>query len=198
MNDVFYSLAGEGVRAGCPSVFLRLARCNLRCDGRVIDQAYQPVCDTEFESYQPMTADEVVAAVHEAGDSCDWVVLTGGEPGLQLDAALVGRLRSEGYRLAIETNGTVDLSDLGLDWVCVSPKVAEHAIRQRTAHEVKYVRGYGQGVPRTVVQADHYLISPAFHGGMLDRRNLEWCIRLCKDNPPWRLSVQIHPLLGIP
>src|SRR5207249_9243521 len=80
VNDVLYSLAGEGVRAGCPSVFLRLARCNLRCDGQVVGQAYQPVCDTEFESHRPMTADEVVAAVREAGGPCEWVVLTGGEP----------------------------------------------------------------------------------------------------------------------
>ncbi|HSS76173.1 MAG TPA: 7-carboxy-7-deazaguanine synthase QueE, partial [Thermoanaerobaculia bacterium] len=123
--------------------------------------------------------------------TCCWVILTGGEPALQVDSELIDILHAEGYRLAIETNGSVELPS-GIDWITVSPKVAEHAIRQRRAHEVKYVRGYGQAIPKTVVEAEHYLISPAFDGAELDRRTLDWCIRLCRDNPPWRLSVQQH------
>ena len=79
------------------------------------------------------------------------MILTGGEPALQVDRDLIDSLHEAGYKLAIETNGSVELP-AGIDWITVSPKVAEHAIRQRRAHEVKYVRGYGQGVPETVVR----------------------------------------------
>jgi organic radical activating enzyme len=113
-----------------------------------------------------------------------------------VDAPLIDALHGAGLRLAIETNGSLALPP-GLDWVTVSPKVAEHAIRQRTADEVKYVRGHGQAIPETVVRADHYLISPAFDGPHLDRRTLDWCIRLVAENPPWRLSVQQHKLWGV-
>jgi organic radical activating enzyme len=120
-------------------------------------------------------------------------VLTGGEPALQVDRQLIDSLHKADYRLAIETNGSI-LLPLGIDWVTVSPKVAEHALRQRTAQEVKYVRGYGQAIPRTVVEAEHYLVSPAFDGLEVEPRTLAWCIRLCQDNPPWQLSVQQHKL----
>jgi organic radical activating enzyme len=130
---------------------------------------------------------------------CDWVILTGGEPALQTDSELIDGLHAAGFKLAIETNGSVELPAMGegIEWITVSPKVAEHAIRQRRAHEVKYVRGHGQGIPRTVVEAEHYLISPAFEGAEVDPRTLAWCIRLCKENPPWRLSVQQHKLWNV-
>jgi organic radical activating enzyme len=110
-----------------------------------------------------------------------------------VDRELIDALHAAGYKLAIETNGSFELP-AGIDWITVSPKVAEHAIRQRTADEVKYVRGYGQAIPKTVVVAEHHLISPAFDGAEVDPRTLDWCIRLCKENPPWRLSVQQHKL----
>jgi hypothetical protein len=75
--------------------------------------------------------------------------------------------------------------------------VAEHAIRQRRADEVKYVRGYGQGIPKTVVEAAHRLISPAFDGPVVHERTLRWCIQLVKENPPWRLSIQQHKLWSV-
>jgi 7-carboxy-7-deazaguanine synthase len=189
VNEIFYSLQGEGVRAGTPALFLRLARCNQECKA----ETHGFDCDTEFESGRWLTAPEIVAEARLLSERCDWLILTGGEPALQLDSALVAALHAAGFQLAIETNGSIELP-AGIDWITVSPKVAEHAIRQRQAHEVKYVRGYGQALPRTVVEADHYLISPAFDGAEIDRRALDWCIRLCKDNPPWRLSVQQHKL----
>jgi 7-carboxy-7-deazaguanine synthase len=189
VNEIFYSLQGEGVRAGEPSLFLRFARCNLRCT--VESHGFD--CDTEFESGRRLGAAEIAGELRGLAPRCDWVVLTGGEPALQIDAELIAALRGAGFKLAVETNGSRELPP-GLDWITVSPKVAEHAIRQRTANEVKYVRGYGQAVPKTVVTADHYLVSPAFDGPDLDRRTLDWCIQLCKDNPPWRLSVQQHKL----
>jgi organic radical activating enzyme len=143
-----------------------------------------------------MTLNEIIAEFREAGPSCEWIILTGGEPALQVDRELIDTLHAAGYKLAIETNGSIELP-AGIDWITVSPKVAEHAIRQRVAHEVKYVRAYGQAIPRTVVQAEHKLISPAFDGNELDRRTLEWCIRLVKENPDWRLSMQMHKAWGI-
>jgi organic radical activating enzyme len=189
VNEIFYSLQGEGVRAGTPNFFLRLSRCNLTC--KVETHGFD--CDTEFESGRWMTLDEILAEFRSLSESCRWVILTGGEPALQTDRELIDRLHAEGYQLAIETNGSFPLPE-GIDWITVSPKVAEHAIRQRTAHEVKYVRGYGQAIPKTVVEAEHYLISPAFEGAEVDPRTLDWCIRLCRENPPWRLSVQQHKL----
>jgi 7-carboxy-7-deazaguanine synthase len=189
VNEIFYSLQGEGVRAGTPNVFLRLSHCNLAC--KVETHGFD--CDTEFESGRWLTAEEIVAEMRQLSERCRWVILTGGEPALQVGQELIDALHAAEYRLAIETNGSVELPP-GLDWITVSPKVAEHAIRQRTANEVKYVRGHGQAVPKTVVQAEHHLISPAFEGDQIDPRALDWCIRLCKENPPWRLSVQQHKL----
>ena len=192
VNEIFYSLQGEGVRAGTPNLFLRLSRCNLACT--VETHGFD--CDTEFESGRRLTSAEILDEFRALSSTCDWVVVTGGEPALQLDAGLVGAFHAAGYKLAVETNGSLSLPP-GIDWITVSPKVAEHAIRQRTAHEVKYVRGYGQAIPKTVVQAEHHLISPAFDGAEVDPRTLDWCIRLCKENPPWRLSVQQHKLWGV-
>lgn len=189
VNEIFYSLQGEGVRAGTPNLFLRLSRCNLAC--KVETHGFD--CDTEFESGRWMTLDEIVTEGRTLSPTCDWIILTGGEPALQADRDLIDHCHAAGYKLAIETNGSFELPE-GIDWITVSPKVAEHAVRQRVAHEVKYVRGYGQAVPRTVVKAEHLLISPAFEGADVDPRTLDWCIRLCKDNPPWRLSVQQHKL----
>jgi len=197
VNDVFYSIQGEGVRAGTSNLFVRLSGCNLACNGTLDDQAYLPVCDTEFVSGRKMTYAAVVARLRELSPTCPWIILTGGEPALQLTPALTRYLHEAGYQLAIETNGTRPVDHVDLDWICVSPKVAEHALKQRTAHEVKYVRNYGQGIPKTVVTADHYLISPAFEGDLLDPKTLAWCIQLCKDHPPWRLSLQLHKVMQV-
>ncbi|MDY7091682.1 MAG: 7-carboxy-7-deazaguanine synthase QueE [Acidobacteriota bacterium] len=187
VNEIFYSLQGEGVRAGTANLFLRFSKCNLRCKR----ETHGFDCDTEFESGRRISLEEILEEMRQLSQDCRWVVLTGGEPALQVDRELIDGLHGAGYQLAIETNGSMELPE-GLDWITVSPKVAEHAIRQRRADEVKYVRGYGQEIVHTVVEADHYLISPAFDGENLDPRTLQWCIELVKNNPPWRLSVQQH------
>lgn len=192
VNEIFYSLQGEGVRAGTPNLFLRFAGCNLACK----QETHGFDCDTEFISSRKLTLDEIAGDLLALSRDCKWIILTGGEPGLQIDLDLVTGLHGLGYQLAVETNGSIALP-AGLDWITVSPKVAEHAIRQLTANEVKYVRGYGQGIPKTVVQADHYLISPAFEGDGLPKQTLDWCIRLAKENPPWRLSLQQHKFWSI-
>ncbi|HEY7411497.1 MAG TPA: 7-carboxy-7-deazaguanine synthase QueE [Vicinamibacteria bacterium] len=186
---------------GTRNVFVRFAACNLRCD--VAEGESSPggfACDTEFESGRPLGAEEIVAeaeALWGAARAERWVVLTGGEPALQVDAPLVEALRAAGFRCAMETNGTVDVGPLGLDWLTVSPKVAEHAVKPRRCHEVKYVRGFGQGIPRPAIEADHHLIAPAYEGDVLPARTLEWCVRLVKDHPGWRLSPQLHKHWGI-
>jgi 7-carboxy-7-deazaguanine synthase len=189
VNEIFRSLQGEGARAGTPALFLRFTGCNEQC--RIETHGFD--CDTEFVTGRPMTLDEIVAELRAIADDVEWVILTGGEPALQVDRDLIDALHGAGFKLAIETNGSIALPD-GLDWITVSPKVAEHAIRQRTAHEVKYVRGYGQAIPKTVVQAEHKLIAPAFIGDQLDPRALEWCQRLVSKNPDWTLSLQTHKL----
>ena len=192
INEIFYSLQGEGVRSGTPNLFLRFSNCNLRCN----QQEHGFDCDTEFSSGERWTLDEIVLQLKETNPQCKWIVLTGGEPSLQADEQLIDRLHHEGYQLAIETNGTQEISDK-IDWICVSPKTAEHTIKQKTAQEVKYVRSYGMGIPQTEIQAEHYLISPAFEAESLPPKNLQWCVDLCRKNPPWRLSLQQHKLWGL-
>lgn len=193
VNEIFYSLQGEGIRAGTANLFLRFTGCNMRCDLETGPKSPGGfACDTEFESGRAMTGQQIVDFMKELAHQADWIIATGGEPALQLDQELVGLFHDSGYKVAIETNGSINLNDLVLDWITVSPKVAEHAIKQLKADEVKYVRGYGQGVPKTVVRADHYLISPAFEGNELDAKTLKWCTDLVKENPQWRLSVQQH------
>jgi len=193
VNEIFFSLQGEGVRAGTANLFLRFAGCNVRCQG----DTHGFECDTDYTEGRELTLDEIIAALRDADPDCKWVILTGGEPALQVDREMIVGLHRAGYKLAVETNGTIELPG-GLDWITVSPKVEEHEIRQRTADEVKYVRTDGQAIPQTVVQAKYKLISPAFEGPNLDQKSLEWCIKLVSGNPEWRLSIQMHKAWGIP
>lgn len=232
VNEVFYSLQGEGVRQGTPNVFIRFSGCNMRCavePGEKSPGGFD--CDTEFESGRSVTLNELcdwvwqsvaIALGKKPGEhpfESEWIILTGGEPGLQVDTEFIDYFHKRAFKLAIETNGSIALPtycedaartgsggetefelNLGnqmIDWITVSPKVAEHAIKQRYANEVKYVRGYGQGVPKTVVEAEHYLISPAFDAMRCDPKTMEWCVKLCLENPKWRLSVQQHKALKV-
>ena len=192
VNEIFHSLQGEGVRMGTANFFIRFSGCNLQC--RKESEGFD--CDTEFQSGITLTTEEILRELQKLSTNCEWIILTGGEPTLQVDDGLLNSLKSSGYKIAIETNGTRPVSPL-IDWICVSPKSAEHTLRQPTAHEVKYVRRYGMGIPQTTIKADHYLISPAFDSDHLSDENLRWCIELVRKNPPWRLSLQTHKWLGI-
>jgi 7-carboxy-7-deazaguanine synthase len=197
VNEIFFSLQGEGMRAGTPNVFIRLSGCNLTCNKA--EDGFD--CDTEFVSGRAMSVEEVVEearrVTRRAGNTADiGVILTGGEPALQLAPQgdpLIAALRDCFRPVAIETNGSYPIPE-GITWSTCSPKVAEHAVKVERCDELKYVRGYGQGIPKPKAKANHYLISPAFDGGLLDPRALEWCIELVKENPEWRLSVQQHKL----
>jgi 7-carboxy-7-deazaguanine synthase len=211
INEVFYSLQGEGARQGTANVFVRFAGCNERC--RVETHGFD--CDTEFTSGRRILADELIQRMRRLAPDCSNVILTGGEPLLQVDWRLLLALKDAGfYYIAVETNGSINYEDRLegvlyypnsnlrlLDWVTVSPKVAEHAIRQREANEVKYVRKFGQELPATVVSAEHYYISPAFSGDTLDPDALAWCVGLIKKQGKegrWKLTLQMHKLLMIP
>lgn len=191
VNEVFYSVQGEGVRAGTANCFVRLSGCNLQCNGQQDGEAFAPVCDTEFVSGVRMALPELLTRIVATGP-VRWVILTGGEPGLQVDAELIAALHDANIMVAIETNGTQELPG-DIDWITVSPKTAEHTLKITQCNEVKYVRHQGQGIPKTTVKAEHYIISPAFEAsGFLDPATLQWCIKLVKENPKWRLSVQQH------
>lgn len=243
VNEIFGSVQGEGARAGTWNVFLRLSKCNMRCSVEPGDKSPGGFdCDTEFESGRAMTTQEIVAEVLRANDGCrqPWVILTGGEPALQVDLELIGALCDEGFRIAIETNGSIQLPvadwdwlrerflgacpnraspldadpipeseapnqggsqrarSYPFDWIVVSPKVAEHAIRQRVAHEIRYVRSSGQSVPASVVKASKKFVSPAFRpDGTPDPEAVLACSRIVRDHPEWRVSMQAHKNWGV-
>lgn len=197
INEVFYSVQGEGLRAGTANVFIRFAGCNLKCSKDDALSGFD--CDTEFASGIDVALPEDVLARAQMAASPfipigqpSAVIFTGGEPALQLDGPLIARFKSSGWHVAIETNGTRELAGI-VDWITCSPKSAEHTLKLPFANELKYVRHAGQGIPKPAIHADHHLLSPAFEAdGSLSRANLEHCIRLVKENPAWRLSVQQH------
>jgi 7-carboxy-7-deazaguanine synthase len=195
VNEIFASLQGEGRRAGTPNVFVRFSGCNLMCRAEV--EGFD--CDTEFSS--GIRFDSVPALVCAITGEDEWdcksVIFTGGEPTLQVNGALIQALRDEGYFIAIETNGT-KAPPVGIDWVSVSPKTAEHTLRVTEADELRYVRRRGQGIPKPAIKASHKFISPAFQpDGSLRRDDLDWCIALVHQNPGWSMSVQQHKLWNV-
>ena len=200
INDVYRSVQGEGARQGSHNVFVRFRGCNMRCEMKAGPKSPGGFdCDTEFESGSMLTIGQLIDRIIDEDIAnhalrCNWVILTGGEPGLQINDTLIDALHDNRYSIAVETNGSIELPD-GLAYIAVSPKVAEHCIRQRTANEVRYVRGYGQALPKTVVQADHYFISPAFLGEHQDPRAVQWCEQLC-EGTKWKLSLQTHKTVG--
>lgn len=213
VNEIFCSPQGEGARQGDLSVFVRFTGCNLRCAMEAGPRSPGGFdCDTEFMSGRWLTTEELIAQVEETGTidtaaaraygmdvgtlSCDWVVLTGGEPLLQVTPALVDVFKQSGYRVALETNGSREIPP-GIDWVAVSPKVAEHCIRAQYADELRYVRGYGQALPRPKLSAKRKFISPAFDGTVIEPRTVEWCKQLIAEDPSWELSIQAHKLAGL-
>lgn len=199
INEIFCSLQGEGVRAGTVNVFVRFAGCNLQCSGAEVDGQLQPVCDTEFASglkYEdPMQVWAEADRLWPPDRGGKAVIFTGGEPALQLDAALIEAFKRGGWFIAVETNGTRPLPE-GIDWITVSPKTAEHTLKVKKANEVKYIRSAGMGLPRPSIAAEHFLISPHVQPeGFILPDDLAHCLTLVKENPQWRLTMQLHKLL---
>lgn len=205
VKEIFLTLQGEGAHAGRASVFCRFAGCNL-WTGREEDResAVCKFCDTDFVGMDGTlggryaTAADLaatIAAQWTGADNERYAVLTGGEPLLQVDAELIDALHAQGFKIAIETNGTVEPPP-GLDWVCVSPKAGSDFI-VRTGHELKLVYPQPGAMPEAFagLAFERFSLQPMDGPDVV--KNTEQAIAYCLKHPQWRLSVQTHKTLGI-
>ncbi len=209
VKEIYYTLQGEGANTGRPAVFLRFAGCNL-WTGREEDRADAvcTFCDTDFvgtdgpgggKFAEPGDLARTVAATWGGvgnGDASRFVVCTGGEPLLQLDAPLVQALHAAGFEIAVETNGTQPPPP-GLDWVTVSPKAGAPLVLE-TGDELKLVYPQAGAEPERFERLAfrHFFLQPMDGSDRL--RNTELALAYCLAHPRWRLSLQTHKLLGIP
>jgi 7-carboxy-7-deazaguanine synthase (Cx14CxxC type) len=208
VKEIFLTLQGEGAQAGRAAVFCRFAGCNL-WSGRETDRAVATCrfCDTDFIDINGpgggkfASAAELAQAIEQrwpCGPAAGkrFVVLTGGEPLLQLDSYLIGALHLRGFEIAVETNGTLQTPP-GLDWICVSPK-AGTVLKQTFGDELKLV--YPQtGLDPSLLDTlafRHFFLQPLDGPGR--ETNTRAAIAYCMAHPKWRLSLQTHKLLGIP
>jgi len=206
VKEIFYTLQGEGANAGTPAVFCRFAGCNL-CSGREEDRAGAACdfCDTDFVGTDGSgggkfadagaLARAVEAAWPLAGSEHRFVVCTGGEPLLQLDRAAIDALHARGFRVAVETNGTV-APPAGIDWICVSPK-AKAALALDSGDELKLVYPQKEALPERFesLAFDHFFLQPM--DGPAREANTRGAIDYCLSHPRWRLSLQSHKIVGI-
>ncbi len=207
VKEIFYTLQGEGANMGCPAVFCRFAGCNL-WSGREPDRANAvcQFCDTDFvgtdgdgggKFHDASTLAAAIACAWRGGGKPDekLVVLTGGEPALQLDTQLVAALHAAEFEIAIETNGTLRLPH-GIDWICVSPK-ADAALSVTEGDELKLVFPQALAMPQRFedLAFDYFFLQPM--DGPNREENTQRAIDYCLAQPRWRLSVQTHKLLGI-
>lgn len=177
INEIFYSLQGEGFHTGMPAVFVRFSGCNLKCS----------FCDTKHEEGRIMSEKGIIDEVCKY--PCRMVILTGGEPGLWIDKELIDMLHQAGKYICIETNGTCALPD-GIDWVTCSPKQGA-PIRLEHIDELKVVYT-GQDVsPYLHIHASQYFLQPC------SCLNTEEVIDYILTHPQWRLSLQTHKLIHI-
>jgi 7-carboxy-7-deazaguanine synthase (Cx14CxxC type) len=204
VKEIFLTLQGEGAQAGRAAIFCRFTGCNL-WSGREQDraQAICQFCDTDFVGTGPdggrfPTAPalaEAIAARWQGGETNRLVVLTGGEPLLQLDTKLIDALHTQGFSIAVETNGTI-APPPGLDWVCVSPK-AGAPLLATSGDELKLVYPQPAAPPENFAHLAfrHFLLQPM--DGPQALRNTQAAIDYCLTHPQWRLSVQTHKVLGL-
>ncbi len=205
VKEIFLTLQGEGAQAGRVAVFCRFAGCNL-WSGREQDRdlATCRFCDTDFVGTDgdgggrfasAGALADAIAAHWRGGHANRLAVLTGGEPLLQVDAALIDALHARGFAIAVETNGTI-APPAGLDWVCVSPKAGAPLVAL-TGDELKLVFRQAEAPPETFagLAFRHFLLQPM--DGPDAARHTRDAIAYCLAHPQWRLSVQTHKVLGL-
>lgn len=201
VHEIFASLQGEGIQSGRVAVFLRFAGCNL-WSGREADRATARCrfCDTDFVGGERFAdaetlADAVAAAWPVAQIGHRLAIVTGGEPGLQLDEALIAALHRRGFAIAVETNGTVPLPP-GLDWICVSPKAGNRLVMVQ-GNELKLVFPQDGADPAEfeALAFDHFLLQPM--DGPEQQANTAAALQYCLSHPRWRLGLQLHKSLGL-
>ena len=207
VKEIFYTLQGEGANTGSPAVFLRFAGCNL-WSGRERDRATAVCrfCDTDFVGTDgagggkfrtaAVLAKAVAAKWPKSARSPRFVVCTGGEPLLQLDGALLDALHGKHFRVAIETNGTL-AAPRGIDWTCVSPK-AQAPLRLTRGDELKLVYPQAGVEPErySALDFEHFFLQPM--DGPRRAENTRLAADYCLRHPHWRLSLQVHKLIGMP
>ena len=208
VKEIFYTLQGEGAQTGRAAVFCRFAGCNL-WSGREQDRASAicKFCDTDFADTNGPGGGKFAGAESLAEAVADkWpggatpakrlVVCTGGEPLLQLDAALIDALHARDFEIAVETNGTCP-APAGLDWICVSPKAGTE-LRQRSGDELKLVFPQAGAEPERFASLPfrNFFLQPM--DGSERERNTQLALGYCLEHPQWRMSLQTHKLLGIP
>ena len=179
INEIFYSLQGEGFHTGTPCVFLRFSGCNRRCE----------FCDTDFAAATPMSASEIVDRLLQYPSRR--VVATGGEPLLQLDSRLIDALHEAGFTIAVETNGTLPVP-AGIDWVTCSPKEPPLAIDRIDELKIVFNGTDPEQIAGLLPQAKHHFLQP------LSCSNTEAVVDYILAHPRWRLSLQTHKLINIP
>lgn len=206
VKEIFYTLQGEGANSGSPAVFCRFAGCNL-WSGREKDRskAICQFCDTEFVGVDGTgggkfatsaeLAERILSHWPASSPSGQFVVLTGGEPLLQVDAELIDHLHVRGFRIAVETNGTIT-PPVGIDWICVSPKAGAPLVVKR-GNELKMVYPQSGLSPEDLedLEFENWFLQPM--DGVFARSNTEAAIERCLQNPRWRLSIQVHKVIGI-
>ncbi len=179
VNEIFYSIQGEGAHTGTPAVFVRLSGCNRSC----------PFCDTDHSAYREMTEAEILGEVMRYPARC--VVITGGEPAMQLTGSLVDALHGAGRRVHVETNGTLPLPD-SVDWVTCSPKGGPYGIGRIDELKIVYQGQDVESIAAALPEASVECLQP------LSGLNVAETVEYVKANPRWRLSLQTHKLIDIP
>lgn len=190
VNEIFYSLQGEGYFSGTPSLFIRFSGCNLKCG----------FCDTQHQHGTEMTEEDIV----ERARACkaQHVVITGGEPSLQLTESLVDELHKIGKFVAVETNGTRPLPE-NVDWITLSPKDAfvfgtQSKIVLKRCNELKVVFTGTPPADYSMIDVAHYFLQPCDMGDEAKNKEiLEGTINYCLVHPQWHLSLQMHKLIGL-
>ncbi len=191
--EIFHSVQGEGYHSGESSIFVRFGRCNLRCEW----------CDTDFDVFENNNIDEIRSIIFEY--NCKKIIFTGGEPALQNLEPLINSLRPMGYKFSIETNGTVEIPEGLIDWICVSPKDQLYpnvSIKQRHGDELKCVYvGQDLSIYDELKNGfNHLYLQPCYD----ETKDVIWngisfrqTVEVVKENPEWNLSLQTHKWMGV-